>query len=135
MTTTILHNPPAEAHYRTPAVSGDVTAYVETRTLWQFSHKHHFTDLTRFGDAACHGCGARAWAAEWVADGIYGEGTERWIQAQINLRRAELAPVDLVLAVLGPAEVTTIAVLDGDAPAKHAAKQYAPKHRGHLRLV
>lgn len=141
-TTIIVQNPTHDAHYRTTYHMGpSAEAFVEIRTLWQAGHTHHFSDLTRFGDAACHGCGATAWSAWWVADGVFGEGTHEWMVQQDRIHRSLMAPseeIALIESILGPVEVlATVSTLDEDEPAKVTGRREGipvPK-MAHLRLV
>ncbi len=127
----LLSNPSHDAHYRTTHIKGGVPeVYVETPRPWMEGHRHHFSDLTRFGDAVCHSCGATAWSAWWVADGVFSEGTKSWVDMMETQYRDRFTTeveqrlqltLGALTAKIEPVTVT-VAALDLDQPAVPARR-------------
>lgn len=55
---------------------------------WQC--KHHAHALDRFGNARCSACDVPLWCASWVADGVFGEGTVEWADAEADRLRVRI---------------------------------------------
>jgi hypothetical protein len=81
-----------EAHYRTThfeqtttqALAQGIAIFAEG-TRRQLAHTHVVTDLTRFGEGICHGCGLNMWSPAWVAEGVFGElGTPDYIRERLR---------------------------------------------------
>lgn len=117
----MVESPSADPHQRTTHLTADSTVevYVLTKHDWQVEHTHHFAELTRFGGATCHGCGAYGWSKHWVAAGVYSEGTHAWMLEQERMHRDRLdqSTIDLLADTLGAIEVIA-ADLDERQPAK-----------------
>ena len=113
----VLTAPKHAAHYRTTHLGSSQApiAYLEMTQPWHASHDHHFSELTRFGDATCHGCGVFAWAPGWVAAGVYGENTQEWLDER-EQRMHSLMEVG-VLANLKAASTVIVADHNIDQPA------------------
>lgn len=122
MYTTLLNAPTAKVeHKRTPFVKGgEAEVYVQTRTPWQHGHTHTFSVWDKHGDGLCIGCGAQAWSAWWVAEGVYGEGTGIWVQ-EMTRRHADRLGETVEAAKREPAQhraVALFALNDADEPAR-----------------
>lgn len=108
MSTTIVlvTDPRADKHHRTVARPVDygagehTTVYVKAQFDYQRQCDHAFVNLERFGDARCDRCEAFAWSPNWVAAGVFGEGTEPYIVTVLE-GYAEQAAVGLVETELG----------------------------------
>ena len=135
--TTLVTNPQHDPHYRTTYHMGpNPEVFVEVRTLWQAGHLHWFSDLSRFGDAACHGCGATAWSAWWVAEDVFGENTHKWMVEQERIHRSLIQPVPTFDAEVERV-LAIVAVVDGEEPANGRARAGIPvpkMRKGHLTL-
>lgn len=105
MYTMRIETPSHDEHYRTTLLSGEggrLFAYVEIKHAVQLTHTHHFAELTRFGEATCHGCGAGAWSPFWVAEGVFGEQTESWMHERQRIALSLLfEPVGVAQVHLG----------------------------------
>lgn len=127
MTSTIVTAVPTvehDEHYRTTIQGPEVTSevFIEIKASWQVAHQHHFSDLSRFGDAVCHGCGATAWSEAWVADGVFGEATHRWADDRYRGYFARLGDDAKQVRALQELvakrnSVTLMAPIDADEPA------------------
>lgn len=119
----LLQNPEHAVPRRTTI---DVTApfvavFALVHHAWQETHEHYFEEITRFGDAVCHGCGLTAWSESWVAEGVFGDAThawaaERYVEHLMRLRRPEPT-------------IAVVAALDESEPAQNAHLEDAYLHQ------
>lgn len=89
-----------DAHYRTTL--GDLGVFVDDRFYAlgvegeDVDCVHHATRLDRFGYARCAKCHGHLFCAQWIADGLYREDTERWAIAQAQEMESRLPKLRLV---------------------------------------
>jgi hypothetical protein len=68
------------SHYRTTFMAAaEAPVYITLVTDDQWACVHpSAVELTRFGDAHCHECGAIMWSLRWLAVDVFGPNTVEW---------------------------------------------------------
>ena len=87
-----------------------VQVFTQVRYDHQTKCQHEFVELTRFGDGTCFRCHVQSWSPNWVIAGVFGEGTESWIERLLVNYQSQVA-IALAQSVLGAEVIEVTAIL------------------------